>query len=95
MARVSRISESVKRDVDVTPTIENIVFILLIFFIVTILFVREERLLNNKHKLNNSPSSESPVIVVKISETGQINFNGKLVDIEQYFLYVSLYINTK
>ncbi len=40
-------------------------------------------LINRPDKSNNPPSANKPIILVKISETGLINFNGKLVDIER------------
>jgi len=82
MSRRSRIETEEKSDVDMTPMLD-IVFILLIFFIVTTSFVREEGLLVNKPKANKSPKSNNPVIIVKISDTGLVSFNGKAVDIER------------
>jgi len=69
-------------EVDMTPMLD-IVFIMLIFFIVTTSFVKEEGILVNRPKADKAPASDNPVILVKISERGLINFNGKLVDIER------------
>ena len=69
-------------EVDMTPMLD-IVFIMLIFFIVTTSFVKEEGILINRPDANNSKSNNSPVILVKINDTGMITFNGKMVDIER------------
>jgi biopolymer transport protein ExbD len=69
-------------EVDMTPMLD-IVFIMLIFFIVTTSFVKEEGILVNRPEASKSPKSNDPIILVKINETGLITFNGKLVDIER------------
>jgi biopolymer transport protein ExbD len=69
-------------DVDMTPMLD-IVFILLIFFIVTTSFIKEEGLLVNRPKANKNSASDAPVIVVTISDSGLVSLNGKLVDIER------------
>lgn len=71
-----------KAEADMTPMLD-IVFILLIFFIVTTSFVKEEGLLVNRPDVNKSTNDSPPVMVFKISDTGIVNFNGKLVDIER------------
>jgi biopolymer transport protein ExbD len=77
------IHEEREADVDMTPMLD-IVFILLIFFIVTTSFVKEEGLLVNRPKAKNSPSeNNTPTVVVQIGETGLVKFNGRLVDIER------------
>ncbi len=82
MSRKKSLHQEEQSDVDMTPMLD-IVFILLIFFIVTTSFVREEALLVNKPKANKSASNNDPVIVVAISESGLITFNGKIVDLER------------
>lgn len=82
MSRKRKLQENNDADVDMTPMLD-IVFILLIFFIVTTSFVREEGLLVNKPKANKSPSADTPTILVKISDSGIISFNNKIVDIER------------
>jgi len=68
---------------DMTPMLD-IVFILLIFFIVTTSFVKEEGLVINRPKLNKSNTdNNSPSIIIEVSDTGLITFNGKQVDIER------------
>ncbi|WP_286266514.1 ExbD/TolR family protein [Thalassotalea atypica] len=82
MSRKRKFDEQQEGEVDMTPMLD-IVFILLIFFIVTTSFVREEGLLVNKPKANKAQKSDSPIILVRISSTGLITFNGKSVDIER------------
>ena len=83
MTRRKSIHEEHEADVDMTPMLD-IVFILLIFFIVTTSFIKEEGLLVNRPKAKNNPSeNNAPTVVVQIAETGQIKFNGRLVDIER------------
>ncbi|WP_448549886.1 ExbD/TolR family protein [Thalassotalea fusca] len=69
-------------DVDMTPMLD-IVFILLIFFIVTTSFVREESLLVNKPKKGANKPNNDPTMLVRVDENGRITFNGKDVDIER------------
>jgi biopolymer transport protein ExbD len=82
MSRKNRHDDIDQSDVDMTPMLD-IVFILLIFFIVTTSFVREEGLLVDRPKANKSSTNNSPIVLVKISSTGLLNFNGKAVDIER------------
>ncbi len=83
MSRRKNIHEAQEADVDMTPMLD-IVFILLIFFIVTTSFIKEEGLMVNKPKAKNTPSqNNTPTVVVQIAETGQLKFNGQLVDIER------------
>ncbi len=83
MSRKNRSHDVEESDVDMTPMLD-IVFILLIFFIVTTSFVKEEGLMISKpEKNNNPPDNPSPTIVVKITDQGLVNFNGKMVDIER------------
>ncbi|WDE03332.1 biopolymer transporter ExbD [Thalassomonas viridans] len=82
MARKRVKYENDKADVDMTPMLD-IVFILLIFFIVTTSFVKEEGILVNRPKANQSNNNDNPVIMIKIDETGNVSFNNQLVDIER------------
>ncbi|MDT0604430.1 ExbD/TolR family protein [Thalassotalea castellviae] len=80
-------------DVDMTPMLD-IVFILLIFFIVTTSFIKEEGLEVNRPKANKSSKSNSPVIVVTINDSGLVSLNGKLVDIERLAARIESYLAT-
>lgn len=82
MGRINRNEDVDQGDVDMTPMLD-IVFILLIFFIVTTSFVREEGILVDRPKANKPSKNDNPIVVVKISSTGLITFNGKPVDIER------------
>lgn len=83
MTRRKSLNGEREAEVDMTPMLD-IVFILLIFFIVTTSFIKEEGLLVNRPKAKNSPSeNNAPTVVVQIAETGQLKFNGRLVDIER------------
>jgi len=86
--------ENNEADVDMTPMLD-IVFILLIFFIVTTSFIKEEGLEINRPKSQKSNSNNNtPVIVVTISETGLVSFNGKIVDIERLPARIENFIAT-
>jgi len=74
--------EITESEIDITPMLD-IVFIMLIFFIVTSSFVKEEGILVNKSKANNIPKHNNPMILVKINETGLASLNNKLVNIER------------
>lgn len=69
-------------EADMTPMLD-IVFILLIFFIVTTSFVKEEGLMVSRPKMNKAPNEAKPAMVIKISDNGLISFNGKSVDLER------------
>ncbi|NQY48022.1 MAG: biopolymer transporter ExbD [Colwellia sp.] len=80
-ARKAR-SEVENSEVDMTPMLD-IVFILLIFFIVTTSFVKEEGIMVNRPKINKPQSQSTPAMVLRISDSGMVTFNGKPVDIER------------
>ena len=75
-------SEVENSEVDMTPMLD-IVFILLIFFIVTTSFVKEEGIMVNRPKINKPQSQSTPAMVLRISDSGMVTFNGKPVDIER------------
>lgn len=75
-------TETAKSKVDMTPMLD-IVFILLIFFIVTTSFIKEQGLLVKRPEMNKAASDTSPAMVLKISDTGLVFFNGSAVDIER------------
>lgn len=68
--------------VDMTPMLD-IVFILLIFFIVTTSFVKENGFLVEKSKASKASNSQSNNIMIHIDENNMIYFNSKIVDIER------------
>ena len=94
MSRRKLISDGQEADVDMTPMLD-IVFILLIFFIVTTSFVREEGILVNRPKAKNSPTQvNTPTVVVQVSDTGQVKFNGRVVDIERLSARIESFLST-
>jgi biopolymer transport protein ExbD len=93
MARKKYDESNSESDVDMTPMLD-IVFILLIFFIVTTSFIKEEGLLVNRPKANKNAKSDAPVIVVTINESGLVSLNGKLVDIERLPARIESYLAT-
>jgi biopolymer transport protein ExbD len=77
--RIRRAAE--EAEVNVTPMLD-IVFIMLIFFIVTTSFVKEFGV--DVNRPSNAPATEQPqseVIAVKIDENGQIYVQDRPVDI--------------
>ena len=83
MKKNRALNDEHEAEVDMTPMLD-IVFILLIFFIVTTSFVKEQGLMINRPKAQkSSDSANTPTVVVQISESGQVKFNGKRVDIER------------
>jgi biopolymer transport protein ExbD len=77
--RISRTED--EAEINITPTLD-IVFIMLIFFIVTTSFVKEVGLELNRP--SNEPQEEkkiSEVIAIRIESSGQIQVNNRPVDI--------------
>ena len=80
MTRTKKSQNENHADVDMTPMLD-IVFILLIFFIVTTSFVREEAFEVNKPQINNLPLESSPVVFIKTNANNIIYLNGRMIDI--------------
>lgn len=89
--RNKNILEENEAHVDMTPMLD-IVFILLIFFIVTTSFVKENGFLVKKSTASKSQNNTSKNIAIHIDENNIIYFNNTPVDIEriparvEYFL---------
>jgi len=67
-------------DIDITPMLD-VVFIMLIFFIVTASFVKESGIGLNKPKVqDNSEPSEVKPIIVEVDNLNQIRIQNRLVD---------------
>lgn len=69
-------------EVDMTPMLD-IVFIMLIFFIVTTSFIKEsgiEILRPNDNQSEAPPNPTSPILI-RISDTGDISLGGRLIDV--------------
>ncbi|MGI9238022.1 MAG: ExbD/TolR family protein [Woeseiaceae bacterium] len=71
--------ESDNNDVNMTPMLD-VVFILLIFFVVTASFVRETGIDVNKPEASTVYTPETPAILVAITETNEIWIDRRLVD---------------
>ena len=82
MKRLGKASNEEETDIDITPMLD-VVFIMLIFFIVTASFVKESGLDINKPPESNEPpdpDSAKP-IVVEISELNEIRIQNRIVDV--------------
>ena len=69
-------------EVDMTPMLD-IVFIMLIFFIVTTSFIKEAGIEITRPNNNQSEAPPNPTspIVIRITETGDISLGGRLIDV--------------
>ena len=77
--------------VDMTPMLD-IVFIMLIFFIVTTTFSNEIGLSPNRPPDTPNPPSESKALSVSINEAGQIEMGGRSVDIARVGANAQLFL---
>jgi len=68
-------------DIDLTPMLD-VVFIMLIFFIVTASFVKESGIeINRPDSSDAPPNDESVSIVVMVSDTNEIHMENRRIDI--------------
>ena len=65
-----------------TPMLD-IVFILLIFFIVTTSFVKEEGFLINKPDGGKNNINNQPILLISINANGVVSLNNRMTDIER------------
>jgi biopolymer transport protein ExbD len=79
--RRNRLYEDQKAEADMTPMLD-IVFILLIFFIVTTSFVKEQGFLINKPDGGKSKNN-NPILLIKINDSGIVSLNNRITDIER------------
>jgi biopolymer transport protein ExbD len=82
MCKRTRIFDEQKAEADMTPMLD-IVFILLIFFIVTTSFVKEEGFLVNKPDRGKSNLNNKPTLLIRINENGIVSLNNRISDIER------------
>jgi len=80
--RKSRLYEDQKAEADMTPMLD-IVFILLIFFIVTTSFVKEQGFLVNKPDGGKSNNDNNPILLIRITGNGIVSLNNRVTDIER------------
>ncbi|GGA87126.1 biopolymer transporter ExbD [Neiella sp. HB171785] len=81
MARKTR-REDEEAAIDMTPMLD-IVFIMLIFFIVTTSFVKEAGIQVNKPKANNTSKEPSANIFIAIKENGEVHMDRRMIDVER------------
>lgn len=81
MARKHRAEEE-DASIDMTPMLD-IVFIMLIFFIVTTSFVKEAGIEVNKPQANNASKQKSANIFIAINEDGAVWMDKREVDVER------------
>jgi biopolymer transport protein ExbD len=81
MAR-KRIHEDDEAEIDMTPMLD-IVFIMLIFFIVTTSFVKESGFDVHKPKAQQASKKKSANIFIAIDSAGRIHMEKRVVDIKR------------
>lgn len=67
-------------DINISPLID-MVFILLIFFIVTTVFVEEQGVTVDKPEPSGKPLTETKTLVITVSSTGQVLHDGREVGV--------------
>ena len=82
--RRSPISQAVTEedDINITPMLD-VVFILLIFFIVTANFIKEPGLEVNRPDAETSSIQENAAILIAIGASGDIWIDGRRIDVRQ------------
>jgi len=83
MRRLGRAVEEEESSIDLTPMLD-VVFIMLIFFIVTAAFINERGVEVDRPDQSTDtppPDSDNPNIVISVSESDQITIDGNVVDI--------------
>ncbi|MBO1254523.1 biopolymer transporter ExbD [Alteromonas sp. 5E99-2] len=92
MKRKKHTSGDDEAQVDMTPMLD-IVFIMLIFFIVTTSFVKEKGLGVNRPEDNqNQNQNPSQALSIRIDADGVIQMNGREVDIRRVIANVQTYL---
>ena len=80
--RKHRLYEDQKAEADMTPMLD-IVFILLIFFIVTTSFVKEQGFLVNRPDAGKANNENNPILLIRINDNGIVSLNNRITDIER------------
>ncbi len=80
MARRRRTSDEQDNEINMTPMLD-VVFIMLIFFIVTASFVKESGIDINRPDASTAEKKQQGNILVAISESGQIWIDNRQVDV--------------
>jgi biopolymer transport protein ExbD len=82
MKRKKHTSGDDEAQIDMTPMLD-IVFIMLIFFIVTTTFSNEKGLAANRPPETDNPPTESKALSVRIDADGTVHMVGRVVDIRR------------
>ncbi|MCE9678275.1 biopolymer transporter ExbD [Shewanella sp. AS1] len=82
MARKKHSNVEEEAQIDMTPMLD-IVFIMLIFFIVTTSFIKPSGLDYNKPEASTATTQKSANIFIGVSKTGIIKMENRQVDIER------------
>ncbi len=81
MARKRRRNDDEETAIDMTPMLD-IVFIMLIFFIVTTSFVKEAGVDINRPAASTGKKTDSKSLVVAITKEGDVYIDGNQVDVQ-------------
>ena len=83
-------------EVDMTPMLD-IVFIMLIFFIVTTSFIKESGIDITRPNNNESEAPPNPTspILIRITDTGDVTMNGAIIEVAQVEARVSAALSKK
>jgi biopolymer transport protein ExbD len=83
-------------DVDMTPMLD-IVFIMLIFFIVTTSFIKESgiEIVRPSDNQSEAPPNPTSPIVIRISDTGDVSIGPSLIEVAQVEARVSAALSKK
>lgn len=75
-----RIEQQAEHNIDMSPLLD-VVFILLIFFIVTTVFVRETGVEVDKPQAISATQLEKTVILLAITDAGEVYFDGNQIGV--------------
>ena len=89
--RYSRGARSRKSEINMTPLID-MVFILLIFFIVTTSFVREAGVDVQRPSAQSAETKEKANVLLGLTAEGQIFVEGRLLDIRSVRAYMERFL---
>jgi biopolymer transport protein ExbD len=78
--RLGELEAGVKSEIDISPLID-VVFILLIFFIVTTVFVDETGIEVNKPRAATQQDLERNSILIGVTRTGQVFYGGREIGV--------------
>lgn len=83
-------------EVDMTPMLD-IVFIMLIFFIVTTSFIKENgiEIVRPTNNQSDAPPNPTSPIVIRISDTGDVSIGPSLIEVAQVEARVSAALSKK